>query len=204
MINSTIFCIWLISKVGSLSPVINEVDELNQNQIHTVISTPLSTSLEKAVTNKGNLYRVSVSVHTEGEDAPSLETDQDKSQDDFNRWGLTLNLGGPTLLGSISLEVFASPSFNFEAGLGILGIFIGAKKRLITNDNKTLKPYVGIYPMLIPGIFGSDTTGLFIPVGVESELSKHWALALEVAGFMTDRELLDTPIWGTFKLSLRL
>ena len=204
MINSTIFCIWLISKVGALSPVMNEADELNQNQIHTVTSTPLPTSLERAVANKGSLYRVSVSVYTEGEDAPSLETDQDKSQNDYNRWGLTLNLGGPTLLGSISLEVFASPSFNFEAGLGILGIFIGAKKRLITNENDTLRPYLGIYPMLIPGIFSSDTTGLFIPVGVESKLSKHWALALEVAGLITDRELPVTPIWGTFKLSLRL
>jgi hypothetical protein len=204
MINSTIFCIWLISKVGALSPVINEADELNQNQIHTVISTPLSTPLERAVMNQGSLYRVSVSVHIEGEDAPSLGADQDKSQDDFNRWGLTLNLGGPTLLGSVSLEVFASPSFNFEAGLGIFGVFIGAKKRLVTNDNPTLKPYLGIYSMLIPGIFGSDTTGLFIPVGVESELSKHWALALEVAGLITDKELLDTPVWGTFKLSLRL
>ncbi|MCB9211686.1 MAG: hypothetical protein H6609_20175 [Ignavibacteriales bacterium] len=62
-----------------------------------------------------------------------------------NRFGTNINILGPTVLLSFSIDYFVTPDINIETGLGIMGYFGGIKYHLFGNDvNKKWTPYLGI------------------------------------------------------------
>lgn len=74
--------------------------------------------------------------------------------------GIRLGIGAPTMLPFISRNEFISPAVNIEFGVGILGIFTGARYHFGGNkENRLWTPYIG-------GVLGY---GLILADGIDCE-----------------------------------
>jgi hypothetical protein len=95
--------------------------------------------------------------------------------------GIRLGIGAPTLLPFISYNEYISPTVNIEFGVGLLGIFTGARYHLGGNkENRLWTPYIGGvlgYGLILADQTASDDDFMFygtkfspfayVPVGVE-------------------------------------
>jgi hypothetical protein len=122
-----------------------------------------------------------------------------------NPFGVNINIGGPSILISVSLDYFITPSLNIEAGIGLIGSYGGLKYHFNGNkDDKNWTPYLGVYAAHIPEITFFFTTparnGVYIPLGIQYIDNKGYTFGVEVAG-ITIRDIADgTNVWGAVKL----
>ena len=122
-----------------------------------------------------------------------------------NPFGVNLNIGGPSILLSFSLDYFITSSLNIEAGVGLIGTFAGIKYHLNGHKvDKNWTPYLGLYAVRIPEITFFSTTparnGLYIPLGIQYISNEGYTLGVEAAG-ITIKDIADgTNIWGAIKL----
>ena len=125
-----------------------------------------------------------------------------------NRFGVNLIGLGPTIGASLSIDYFASPSINIEAGAGAWGYFGGVKYHI--NGNKSIKswtPYIGINAIsvvngvdILENILEEDVTdiGVYLPVGLQYLSDGGFTFGIELAGLFVDN--YDTYVWGAVKL----
>ncbi len=105
-----------------------------------------------------------------------------------NPFGINLVGGGPTILSSISVDYFVSPSINIEAGLGF-GYYGGIKYHINGNCATNWTPYIGAFIArstfldIILDIFDEDDdgTGLYVPVGVQYTSDGGFTLGIELS-----------------------
>jgi hypothetical protein len=121
----------------------------------------------------------------------------------INRFGINANLGGPSLLLSLSLDYFFTPTINVETGAGIFGYYAGVKYHINGNRaEKNWTPYTGINLMYIPEITLFSTTearnGLYIPVGVQYLSNSGFTFGAEIAGLVLSGA--KTPVWAAIKI----
>ena len=88
--------------------------------------------------------------------------------------GLTIMVLGPTVIGSASYEYFASPTWDIEVGLGLIGLYAGANYHFGgKNELKKTTPYIGLkgtLGMQVADFFGwwgpRFGPGVYVPVGL--------------------------------------
>jgi len=120
-----------------------------------------------------------------------------------NRFGINANLGGPSLLLSLSLDYFFTPNINVETGAGIFGYYGGVKYHINGNvAEKNWTPYIGLNIIHIPEITLFSTTearnGLYIPIGIQYLGNSGFTFGTEIAGLVLDGA--KTPVWGAIKI----
>ena len=119
-----------------------------------------------------------------------------------NPLGLNLTLGGPSYSASLSADYFVSPSFNIEAGGGLIGFYGGIKYHIGGNKSKNWTPYLGLYINGIPQInlFSSSSgdfqIGTYVPLGMQYMSSGGFTFAIEAAGGYTNDNFIP---WGALK-----
>jgi hypothetical protein len=141
------------------------------------------------------IIAVLMSNHVWAQDRPDPKEEK--------RFGVNLNLLGPTILLSVSIDYFVTPKTNVEIGTGIIGSFGGVKYHWSRDQNESVKsPYVGLNVIYIPEICINNCTparvGLYIPVGVQFINKGGFTFAPEIAGLVLDNT--KTPIWVALKL----
>jgi len=119
--------------------------------------------------------------------------------------GLSLNLGGPTILVSASLDYFILPILNIEAGGGIWGYYAGPKYHFRGQRNMRTTLYTGVLVTAIPPLPGSDVFykagwnvpepktnyDFYIPIGISNMSRSGYTFSLEIA---TSRRFIDSKI----------
>jgi hypothetical protein len=121
-----------------------------------------------------------------------------------NRFGKNMNLLGPSVLVSFSIDYFINPTLNIETGIGILGYFGGIKYHIFGNRvNKKWTPNFGLYVTHIPEInFWGDSksarNGLYIPMGIQYMSNSGFTSEAEVAGLTVKDIASGTSIWGGY------
>jgi hypothetical protein len=109
--------------------------------------------------------------------------------------GLSLNLGGPTILASFSADYFILPMLDIEAGGGIWGYFGGMKLHINGNQPKNSTLYSGVVLTAFPPLPESDRFykagwnvpkpktiyDLYVPVGITDISSSGYTFSLEIA-----------------------
>jgi len=119
------------------------------------------------------------------------------------RFGVNVNLLGPTAFLSVSMDYFVTEKTNIEIGTGIIGTFAGIKY----HWNRTLSvsewtPYAGLNVIYMPKICFTNCTpariGLYIPVGMQIIRNGGFTFAAEIAGLVLKNT--KTPVWGALKL----
>lgn len=127
--------------------------------------------------------------------------------------GLSLNLGGPTCLASVSMDYFIMPVLNIETGGGIWGYYLGPKYHFKGNTKKGNTLYTGsllcIYPpnesfQVLPS--GGDwktsrketNYGYYLPIGFTSISENGYTFSMEIA--YSSKTISDNiPFWFSFK-----
>ena len=103
-------------------------------------------------------------------------------------FGLTLNYGGPTLLGSASANLFVLPTVRTEIGVGYIGYFLGAACHPFGQKIESQSPYLGAYysRFKIPIPFLDERMELlYVPVGTSKCWRDGFTINLELA-YMRD------------------
>jgi hypothetical protein len=123
--------------------------------------------------------------------------------------GISFNLGSPTYIASISLDIFILPVLNIEFGGGIWGYFGGAKYHFRGNMNKRETVYTGIvvtaYPPLEIGpSWGNKTTphtiyGVYVPIGLSTVSKTGYTFSIEMAFNSKNQEFTSFPLWFSLK-----
>lgn len=123
-----------------------------------------------------------------------------------NRFGANINILGPSILLSLSIDYFITPDINIETGFGIIGYFGGIKYHIFgTKADKNWTPYVGLYATHIPEInfFGdskSARSGLYVPVGIQYMGIGGFTFGVELAGLTVKDIAGGTAFWGALKI----
>ncbi len=119
------------------------------------------------------------------------------------RFGVNLNVLGPTVLLSVSMDYFVTEKTNIELGTGIIGTFAGVK--YFWNRDQSVSewtPYAGLNVMYIPEICFFNCTparvGLYIPLGMQIMKHNGFTFGAEIAGLVLGRA--KTPVWGALKI----
>ncbi|MDO9392243.1 MAG: hypothetical protein Q7U71_10790 [bacterium] len=109
--------------------------------------------------------------------------------------GLSLNLGGPALFASVSLDYFVLPVLNVEAGGGVWGYYAGPKFHFKGNTKKNVTLYIGVlataYPPL-PGTSAFYDVGwnvskpkthyyVYVPIGLNNISKNGYTTSIEIA-----------------------
>jgi len=123
-----------------------------------------------------------------------------------NPFGVNINILGPSVLLSLSIDYFVTPNINIETGLGIAGYFGGIKYHMFGERvDKEWTPYAGLYVTHIPAIsfFGdskSSRNGLYLPVGIQYMSNGGFTFGAEVAGLTVKDIAGGTAVWGAIKI----
>jgi hypothetical protein len=116
--------------------------------------------------------------------------------------GINLNIGGPTLFASLSVDYFLTSFLNIEMGAGVWGYFGGAKIVLFKNPKRNWFAYFGAHVIRVEEILEREArTGMFIPIGFSYIFNSGVSIGVEVAGVIM--EDFTIPIWATFKIGYR-
>jgi hypothetical protein len=109
-------------------------------------------------------------------------------------FGLSINLGGPTYITSLSMDYFVFPYLNIETGGGIYGYYFGSKyhfKGCAPKVKTTL--YTGfilsVFPPLRSVVWPSNWIiskpkthlGAYVPVGISNISGNGYTFSIEVA-----------------------
>jgi hypothetical protein len=141
---------------------------------------------------------VLISSNISAQESPNLNNEK--------RFGVNVNLLGPTVLLSISMDYFVTPKTNIEIGTGIIGTYVGAKHHWNRNQSETERsPYAGLNVIYIPEICISNCTpariGLYIPLGLQFMRNGGFTFGGEIAGLVLENT--KTPVWGALKMGYR-
>ncbi|MFT6718632.1 MAG: hypothetical protein ACJAY8_001028 [Sphingobacteriales bacterium] len=122
-----------------------------------------------------------------------------------NRFGVNFNVGGPSIVGSISFDYFITSSINVEAGVGYIGFFSGIKYHLEGKKvDRHWTPYVGLYAVRIPELRGDfkldGRNGLYMPLGVQYMSNFGITIGAEFARIAIESIANDTKYWGALKV----
>ena len=125
------------------------------------------------------------------------------AQDSERRLGVNVNVLGPTILLSVSVDYFVTPKTNVELGTGVIGIYGGVKYHWNRNQSESgWTPYAGLDLTFIPEICfiscAPARIGLYIPVGMQFMSNGGFTFGAEIAGLILDNT--KTPLWGALKL----
>lgn len=121
-------------------------------------------------------------------------------------FGVSLNLGGPTILASVSLDYFVLPVLNIEAGGGIWGYYAGAKYHLKGNvKKKTVTLYTGALLTAFPPLFEMPFDArspktyyyVYMPVGLNNITKNGYTTSIEIA---TSNAFVDWKVPLIFSL----
>jgi hypothetical protein len=134
-----------------------------------------------------------------------IDTIWDPNPREIHKLGLNANFGGPTLFISASLDYFVAPNFNFETGIGLIGMYGGFKYHLMGNKAKNnWTPYIGLYMSAIPAInlgFGESSPalfGMYFPVGIQYLANKGLTYGFEIAYYALDNA--GPNVYGALKV----
>jgi len=141
------------------------------------------------------IFIVLISNNIAAQESPNPKTEK--------RFGVNVNLLGPSLLLSASIDYFVTPKINIETGTGLIGSFGGIKYHWSGNQSESeWTPYAGLFVALIPKISFFTTvparTGLYIPVGMQFMSNGGFTFGAEIAGLVLDKS--KTPVWGALKI----
>jgi len=121
----------------------------------------------------------------------------------YKPFGVNINLLGPTLLTSLSVDYYLTSNLNVEAGAGVIGSFGGLKYHFDdANNDKNWTPYVGVY---IANVFsGSIWNGVFkktfyLPLGIQFQKKNGTTFAAEIAY----THIGIVHVWGSLKIGYR-
>jgi hypothetical protein len=109
-------------------------------------------------------------------------------------YGICWNIGGPTLITSISGNQFVTPNFKIESGFGLLGGFVGGSYHLGKSKSGKTRPYAGAY---ITGINGNPI--YYVPVGFGLIGKNGFGFSIELAYAGKVGEYVES-FWGGIKL----
>ena len=177
----------------------------------TNITKPLKSLIMKTVLSLILLFIVNVSI---AQDFTKTDSEEEKQTTEStikvnprkdHRMGVNLNVGGPTVLLSLSTDYFITPCINIEAGIGLFGYYGGIKYHIGgKNLEKNWTPYIGIYRTTNTffGLFGYKDVGTYIPIGIQHIRSNGFSFGVEAAGLFINGNETNTPppIWGAIKL----
>ena len=121
-----------------------------------------------------------------------------------NRFGFNyLNLGSPSILLSLSVDYFVTPSVDIEVGAGLIGYYGGIKYHFMGNSEKNWTPYLGAFGGTIAKINltgGDKSQGIiYFPLGMQYTSDGGFTFGIEAAGIIVDSQN-SVPIWGAIKL----
>jgi len=132
--------------------------------------------------------------------------------------GLSLNLGGPTIIASASLDCFVMPVLSIETGGGITGYYLGSKYHFEGNEKSKTTLYVGFIFNIMPVSTsnewpsgGSDVSnswtiptretsyGIYLPVGYNIIYKNGYTFSSEIAYCSINKEFISFPFWFSLK-----
>jgi hypothetical protein len=137
----------------------------------------------------------------------------------FRKFGVGIQGMGPTIIGSIYLNYFATHNINIELGTGLFGTYGGAKYYLGKKENEQLfSPYTGInigtfkLPDPLIAIFGGDLAwkrvySVNIPLGVQLMTKNGFNFSVEGSILFIDGSTTTgIPIkvsspWGAIRIA---
>lgn len=143
----------------------------------------------------------------------------DSNPRSFRKFGIGIQGMGPTVIGSIYLNYFATHNINIELGTGLFGTYAGAKYYMGKKENKQLfSPYAGInigtfkLPDPLIFIFGGDLAwkrvySVNIPLGVQLMTKNGFNFSVEGSFlFINGSTTTGVPIkvaspWGAIRLA---
>ena len=137
----------------------------------------------------------------------------------YRKFGMGIQGMGPTIIGSIYLNYFATHNINIELGTGLFGSYGGAKCYLGKKEDKQfLSPYVGINvgtfklldPLII--IFGGELVwkrvySVNLPLGVQLMTKNGFNFSVEGSIlFIRGNTATGVPIkltypWGAIRIA---
>ena len=131
---------------------------------------------------------------------------QETNPRETNPFGMSLNLGGPTILLSGQLDYFITPSWNVEAGAGLIGYFAGTKYYFNGSRNVKLTPYLGATATLVESTVSSEKFGgFYVPLGFQHWGKGSFTYSLEVAYLIFNTQYdNDDLLFGAIRLGWRL
>lgn len=117
------------------------------------------------------------------------------------RFGIGIQLGGPTMICSAQIDYFITPRINIEAGAGLVGYYSGVKFHL---SQSSWSPYLGAKVTFLPELklFGGSSMnpGLYAPFGIQYMNREGFTFAFEAALLLTDSiSWAIEPIWAGVK-----
>jgi hypothetical protein len=121
--------------------------------------------------------------------------------------GIGFNLGGPSLFGSINMDIFLSRNFSLEFGaplqLAIKGFYGGAKLHmpLASKSNTFLSFYTGCILSRVHILETSDDVYPYFPIGIHSTNNKGFILSGEAA--VLGGDLGGSRFWWQIRLGKR-
>lgn len=122
-----------------------------------------------------------------------------------NRLGVNCIVGGPSVVGSLSLDYFIASNLNVEVGVGYIGFFSGIKYHLEGKKvDRHWTPYLGLFVVRIPELTGEfevdGRNGLYVPLGVQYISNFGITIGAELARFAIESIANDTKYWGAIKI----
>lgn len=114
--------------------------------------------------------------------------------------GLNINLLGPTLLTSLSVDYFIVPFLNVEAGAGFFGYFAGLKYNCIYGPfTYGISPYCGVlYSKVIPLFY--EEKYYYIPIGLQYIDKNGFGISTEAA-YRTNKRFRNNAFYFSVKLN---
>ena len=119
------------------------------------------------------------------------------------RFGIGIQLGGPTLIASVQADYFLSPTFNIETGMGWVGFYGGFK---LFFRQTAWSPYIGAKISLLPELKlfsgeGGWEPSIYAPFGIQYINREGFTFAFESALLITNA---ISPVWGPFWMGVKL
>lgn len=118
---------------------------------------------------------------------------------DERRFGIGLNVLGPTGLASLSANYFVTPNIKVETGAGLIGYFGGGTYHFGGSMIGKATPYTGVYFSRLWDLWDNKTDGfLYLPIGVGGCRKNGFTFHVELAFFRNIKESYNL-LWGGLK-----
>jgi hypothetical protein len=118
------------------------------------------------------------------------------------KFGIGVQLLGPTILTSLQLDYFITQNLNLEVGVGLFGYYGGAKWYFGSKVKPTYwAPYIGgcyISAADFSAFVSGISPGAYFPLGIQFISKGGFTFATEVAGLFLPN--VNSPVWGAIKL----
>ncbi len=119
------------------------------------------------------------------------------------KFGVNTVIGGESIILSVSLDYFVTPTLNIGIGFGIIGFYAGAKYHFRGDiDNLKWSPYVGVSGVALGALNGNSTAELYLPLGIQYIGNKGFSISIEAAA-LSFNSYDVFPVWGAIKVGYR-